>query len=347
MTIGRRERLRHVQSCPESTHAGLWFERYFTDHQEDQSKRDLMHETARLTVPAIYREYFKMWSDNLPQNCCRAYAEVTGRIVIGTGEKGVADAGITLHQTYGVPYIPGSALKGLTATYANLRVNGFAEPTSRRIGPGPVAPYHTMFGAEDSAGYVTFFDALYIPGSAVEDCPLVPDVITGHHSKYYVGNTPEAPADWDSPVPVPFLTAIGRYLIALDGPKDWCDTALQILEMALRDNGIGAKTAAGYGRMRLLTVNGTPWPIPQAAPASTVTQTNNQPIAVPSMFSQQVAKSNAGSLPNLINQLDTFTPELQIAAAQLMVDRAQALQIRKLEEKPWYQQLLALLQPNM
>lgn len=255
MATGRRERLTGVDVSSRSTHAGLWFERYVGDLNTESSKRDLMVATATIGVPPIYGYHYDLWCESLPSTCCFATAEVIGRMLVGSGEKGAAEAGITLHQTYGVPYIPGSALKGLTATYANIHVAGFAAPTSRHSTP---TPYEVMFGTEMSAGYVTFFDALYIPNTGPNRRPLEPDVITGHHSGYYVGNTPTAPADWDSPIPVPILTAVGCYLIALDGPDAWVKVALEILGLALRDSGIGAKTAAGYGRMRLQTMNGHP-----------------------------------------------------------------------------------------
>jgi CRISPR-associated protein Cmr6 len=40
------------------------------------------------------------------------------RLVIGLGGKGTLEMGLTLHRNYGFPYIPGSALKGLTRAAA-------------------------------------------------------------------------------------------------------------------------------------------------------------------------------------------------------------------------------------
>jgi len=41
-----------------------------------------------------------------------------GRLLVGLGGKGVMEIGITLSHVTGLPYIPGSALKGLTRAYA-------------------------------------------------------------------------------------------------------------------------------------------------------------------------------------------------------------------------------------
>ena len=48
-----------------------------------------------------------------------------------------------------------------------------------------------------------------------------------------------------------FLTTHGRFLLAVSGPEAWATVALDILQDALLEEGLGAKTAAGYGRMEL------------------------------------------------------------------------------------------------
>ena len=74
--------------------------------------------------------------------------------------------------------------------------------------------------------------------------------MTVHHSDYYRdGKT--APADWDEPNPVAFLTTRGKYLVALSGPEAWVVRAGEWLEAGLAELGLGAKTQAGYGRMKL------------------------------------------------------------------------------------------------
>ena len=143
---------------------------------------------------------------------------------------------ITLHRTYGVPYIPGSALKGLAANYARNRLDPEEWGTDTEA-------YRTMFGDTSSASYITFFDALYVPGSGHQHKPLWPDVITVHHPDYYQGNKP--PADWDSPTPVSFLSATGTFLNAIGGEAPWVEKAFEILGYALSEEGIGAKRPVG------------------------------------------------------------------------------------------------------
>jgi len=150
------------------------------------------------------------------------------------------ETSIALHRLFGVPFIPGSALKGLVSHF--LHQYGGAD---WKIG----SENHTViFGNQDNAGFVTFHDALYVPKSGFNEKPLYADVMTTHHGEYYgSGNVP--PADWDSPNPVPFISTTGEFLIALSGAADWVDLTFRILECALQTEGIGAKTSSGYGRM--------------------------------------------------------------------------------------------------
>lgn len=49
-------------------------------------------------------------------------ANLEGRLAIGLGQTTVFETGLTLHHLYGVPIIPGSAVKGVTRAYALLEI---------------------------------------------------------------------------------------------------------------------------------------------------------------------------------------------------------------------------------
>src|SRR4029077_4364816 len=110
------------------------------------------------------------------------------------------------------------------------------------------ASHKILFGDQESSGYVTFHDALWVPTG--DKLPLDLDVMTVHHLDYYQGKECP-PADWDNPNPVAFLSARGTYLLAATGPAEWVGAARAILKEALEKDGIGAKTATGYGRMKI------------------------------------------------------------------------------------------------
>ncbi len=191
--------------------------------------------------------FFERWEKMLAEFKAKTRkATAKGRMIVGLGDESVLETSIALHHTYGVPYIPGSALKGLASSYAHQKLGEHWQKGS--------AAHKIVFGNTDEAGYITFFDALYVPGSGHRGQVLYPDIITVHHQEYYNTGNDNAPADWDSPNPVPFLSTTGSYLIALAAPdlaahNEWVPRTFDILELALKEMGIGAKTSSGYGRM--------------------------------------------------------------------------------------------------
>jgi len=241
MTQFRRDVLKNITKPPDGAHAGLWLDKYLSDDGDD-AKKDLVKQVTGIAAPKSYEAYFKRWKATLVGLCraenCREAATL-GRLAVNLGAEGVLETSVALQHTYGVPYIPGSALKGLAAHYVMHYLK--EEPRWDKKADG----FITLFGDTTSAGYVTFYDALFVPGSG----KLVPDVITVHHPDYYQGGD-KPPADWDSPTPIPFITATGRFLVALSSDyPEWVKAGFEILELALEREGIGAKTSSGYGRM--------------------------------------------------------------------------------------------------
>jgi CRISPR-associated protein Cmr6 len=240
-------------------HAGLWLDKYIGGQTKEDttSRRTLVEQVSLIPIPKTYEQFYGRWEELLQKGYGAKvkYAKVKGRMVVGLGDESVLETSVALHRTYGVPYIPGSALKGLAAHYAELRAG-----ENRRWRKGGDL-YNFVFGTTDGDGSIHFFDALYIPPDKVSDGrPLHPDVITVHHREYYQDQMSQdqkkAPADWDSPTPIPFLSATGTYLIALAAPElpeadQWITGVFTILEGALGEMGIGAKTSSGYGRMTL------------------------------------------------------------------------------------------------
>lgn len=263
----RRSNLRNFK-VGTTTNAGLWLQKFLFTQEKNQdntkksAKQILVDEVSDIEVPDIYADFYhNVWIKSLEKTKDRCiekrFIKVSGRMIVGLGSESVLETSITLHRTYGVPYIPGSALKGLAANYAH-RFMGKAwkkesKDKTRKIGKA----HELMFGSQDSAGYVIFHDALYVPNSYGKT-PLRPDILTVHHQKYYEGKG-NAQADWDSPVPIPLLSAQGKYLLAVSAnsgdtkfDKKMVDLAIQILGLALEQEGIGAKTSSSYGRAEVL-----------------------------------------------------------------------------------------------
>lgn len=247
MTQFRRDSLTLIAQPPAEAHAGLWLDRFFPGDDIQTAKAEHVKQVTGIFAPEAYTVFFRRWNQTLTGlgADCRPF-QTKGRLAVNLGAESVLETSIALHHTYGTPFIPGSALKGLAAHYvAEYFMDDPAwDADTKRI----------LFGDTTSAGYVTFYDALYMPGTGKG---LVPDVITVHHPEYYQGTEPAysqklklaPPADWDSPTPIPFITVNGTFLLALSGPKDWAQAAFDVLTLALKQEGVGAKTSSGYGRM--------------------------------------------------------------------------------------------------
>ena len=103
-------------------------------------------------------------------------------------------------------------------------------------------------------GGLTFHDAWMVPAPTARN-PYVRDVLTVHQRRYYNQGAGERawPNDYDSPNPVTFLTVRPglEFLVALSGDSELADFAIVELQSALAEEGVGGKTVAGYGRLRV------------------------------------------------------------------------------------------------
>jgi CRISPR-associated protein Cmr6 len=233
-----------------------------------------------------------------------------------------------LHRTYGVPYIPGSALKGLAASYAH---HCLGEQWCRG------ETFHNLvFGKCDEAGYITFFDALPLPGTGQHGSALAPDVITVHHQRYYQQEE-GAPSESDNPNPVPFLSATGQYLLALASPDfqeptRWVDITFQILAEALDTFGIGAKTSSGYGRLAFIDP-----PVRPIDPQLKMAEGYRREV---------MALRNVAGEINAYYQrwkLLTLDEARKILAQAILEKIEQAGRTRATAERAWYKELQAFL----
>ncbi len=161
-------------------------------------------------------------------------ATAQSRFVTGLGRSHPVENGFAWHPTLGVPYLPGSSLKGLTRAWAQSKYS--KDEVDQLLGK----PGHTSG--------VAFLDA--VPIRSVE---LEPDVLTPHYANW---SENDLPGDWRSPTPVPFLVA-ARGLSMLVGMVpltkshgEQVEMAWKWLTSALEEFGAGAKTALGYGEFR-------------------------------------------------------------------------------------------------
>lgn len=296
---GDFERLRPSgRSSWRPEHVGVWLERcYYGEGASSDSKgkeqRAALYEVAidslrpKGAAAATWRSVYARLSRELAveRNVRRVVEfEATRRILLHpSSNASVTDGAVLLHPVYGVPYLPGSGLKGLARAWMR-RLHAPDSPGSRSD-QRDAAIVHALFGSlpsEDGehageGSAVEFEDALWIP-EAPKDAPsswspLAIDVVNPHVGAYYTGGRPGdlgSPADWLAPTPTHRLTiAPGtRFSVAVTSslhPTDaapWVDYAMDtLLISALQTLGFGAWTSAGYGRLKSESR-----PRPQATP---------------------------------------------------------------------------------
>lgn len=204
---------------------------------------------------ALYTVAFERWRSNLSGEGYSAFELATlGYLRVGAGSDNALEFSLRLHPLYGVPIIPGSAIKGLAAHYCH-EVWGDGDAKFKRDGE-----FHRLiFGVADDGGVIIFHDAWITPDSLGTGA-LVRDIMTPHHPDWQVeGVEGTAPTDFDSPIPVNCLSVSGGFRFAIswssptaDGAESrekWLTLVGELIEEAVSDWGIGGKTSSGYGRM--------------------------------------------------------------------------------------------------
>lgn len=231
---------------PPPSHAGLALQRYLKEHDdENKAARELLEHIAQSGVPPVYAQAFQRWKESLKE---AVFLEATTRtpLAIGLGNSSPLENGLALHHTYGVPYLPGSALKGLLRRVAE-RYGLSQQEQAVLLGEGP----DPMRKTQGSAAYLVYWDGWLDP---ISNQPFQQDVITVHHQEYYGSQGKQAwPTDFDDPNPVAFLSVKPgvKFWIHITCPaanaQDWPYKAAEMLKWGLKHLGLGGKTNAGYG----------------------------------------------------------------------------------------------------
>lgn len=174
------------------------------------------------------------------------YLKNLTRFVTGMGREHPLENGFTWHHTLGVPYLPGTGVKGVLRAWLRDQ-DDQRDEKGRLVDSQRVTD---LLGSQESASRVTFLDMLPTapPRLAVE-------IMTPHYGPYY--QEKETPGDWHSPVPISYLAvdAGARWQVGIlpaPGQRAIKEDEVAPLKSALLEAldwlGAGAKTATGYGQ---------------------------------------------------------------------------------------------------
>lgn len=243
----------HVERPAGDHNAGLWYDKFFHHWNSDfmsvpdAGKSEWVGEAARNKIGnagQLQEQHDRLQRLMAVCGGHLLHFRTDGRFVTGLGREHPVENGFAWHHTLGVPYLPGSCVKGMLRAWAR----------EQDIEPNVIA---RIFGPANQnnarVGSVVVGDAL--PIASVQ---LVAEVMTPHYGPYYQDEDAKTPpADWHDPIPIPFL-AVDRgqtFVFTLAptrannaGDVRDCNSAFAWLSEALTWLGAGAKTAVGYGR---------------------------------------------------------------------------------------------------
>jgi CRISPR-associated protein Cmr6 len=211
----------------------------------------------------------------------RIEAKAIAPFTTGLGNEHPLENGFAFLNPYGLPYLPGSGVKGVLRQAARELAGGqwgddkgwSEEPRYEiRVSEDPDEPplrltmLDVLFGRETKPGEqehfrgaLCFWDVI----PEIQGDSLLVEIMTPHYADYYQQGVP--PHDSGEPKPISFLTVPpgSRFLFhvtcdtlhlertAADLAKDghWKQLIEAAFEHAFRWLGFGAKTAVGYGAM--------------------------------------------------------------------------------------------------
>lgn len=211
---------------------GLWYDKFCNKWGKDKNNTWEFRQKAQWISEA---EAFHFQETDLLEEYIlrrlRMVSALNGRFwvfetvtpfVTGLGRAHPVENGIAWDYCLGLPFIPGSSIKGALKASNRQYFDGKFNIERERI---------------------DFMDAIPVAPPS-----LFGEVMTPHYSPYYQGEAD--PGDWFDPTPIPFLTVKeGQlFLFSIIGASKQHDMIEQWLEETLKWAGVGAKTSSAYGR---------------------------------------------------------------------------------------------------
>lgn len=194
-------------------------------------------------------------------------ATLTTPLITGSGESHPHEVSMVFDHNTGIPYIPASGVKGIVRFAHTLSI--FLDENGQVKEPYKGQEYldeareniPDIFGGEKIIidqnkekkiilrGRVVFLDAY---PAKIPDLHI--DIMNPHYAPYYSEGKP--PADHHNPTPIKFLTvAKGTRFIfraVAEKKENLPEKVRAAFIKALTEEGVGAKTAIGYGRFEVV-----------------------------------------------------------------------------------------------
>ncbi len=211
------------------------------------------------------RRFLSLFRGAFEQRSSVTIAQSEGRLAINLADSLIQNAGICLDRLFGLPFVPGSAIKGVCrhAALAELQSAGEADQNrffdvfravfgtaDNDFANGDLRPFQNLLSgrAENQKGAVAF-----LPAYPVNEARVVVDLTNVHYPHYYrTGRTEDLSKEHPQPNSFPAVEVGAQFafclvLTSLGNDPGLLDAATRWLATALTVHGLGAKTASGYG----------------------------------------------------------------------------------------------------
>lgn len=272
MTAALPAYLKDFSDAAPGHHFGLYYAGWNSDFSKPKTgTSDLLCSTV-CKLPKDSRDLLTALSErqnsaaeSLAEKIFTYPAIASSPFATGLGNEHPLENGFSFLSPYGLPYLPGSGVKGVIRKAAEELIEwgeaqGWNEEAIRAFfGPGEEDPTRD---SDPQQGALSFWDVIPTPPASIKNdkALLAVEIMTPHHSGYYQdGKTPNTS---ESPTPISFLAiaAEARFTfhvecnptrLSPEQQRNW----QQLIEAAFihagKWLGFGAKTAVGYGRMNL------------------------------------------------------------------------------------------------
>lgn len=251
---------------------GLWFYKFieldkdFKTGNDDidmyQKRYKKLHENDKFLKILIENKHLSQYafckSKEDTHKTLTFKATLISPLVTGIGNAHPCEVGMTFDHSLGIPYIPASSIKGIVRFAHTLSLvdeayeKNIVDEEGWFDDEADWTKIPTIFGiSQDNGrrGKVIFLDAY---PEKVPDLHV--DIMNPHYTPYY--SECEPPADYYNPIPIKFLTVAEKttfiFRVLIDKKaSDIEQEVSRAIKNSLEKEGVGAKTAVGYGRFKI------------------------------------------------------------------------------------------------
>lgn len=261
--------------------AGLWDKNDFAARQAWKEVCAFTTEDSKRMQALLIRQQAQSCTISTDQ-LLRLHATAVAPFTTGLGNEHPLENGFAFLNPYGLPYLPGSGVKGVLRLAANELASGewaasdwsqdlrheVHDKNGKRL--FNASDIDVLFGSEalegenHLRGVLSFWDVI----PQIEGTSLMVEIMTPHQSHYYQKQKDApviSPHDSGSPKPISFLTVPPNSSFAFQVVCDstrlqhlapdlatnerWKVLLTEAFEHAFEWLGFGAKTSVGYGAM--------------------------------------------------------------------------------------------------